>query len=340
MSAASQMFPDAEEGGASSSSSQPQYTGITLFDVPLGAPQKHAEPFLADNDQLSKQGPLGKFVASNRNASVAVILLLVMIGVGTVLMLGGSYFLGSVRLIAAGISYEFGSNELPHSSIRLDSGVVVERIVQPVEPVTTVYHALLLKNQLDERAHDRIELSKEDVTRGYATWQVSKNEERAHNFTFVAARELASRVLQESSTSIDSACICFAQLGLPYNIVYLASGELLFEPSIESDAWRAKVVQVRERGVLHNLLADANNADDSFSMQSDHANPPKLPVPKVGSTLVSADSGTVHYITSDGRMRRRVIDGGTLTFPCVKQCVSLFDVSIRLDGTDREKLHE
>jgi len=330
-----------------------------LVSVPLGAAASAAErvdPFLADNEQLRKQGRFGKFVASNRAAALCCVVGLAMLGIGSLLWLSGAYFLGSVRLVAAGVRYEFGQSELEHSAVRLGDGTLVERVIEPRAPIGDHYHALLMLTAL-RKAGAAGRLTPDAVARGYANWTVSSVEAAQHNFTFDGtaklARSVADDAAQRAAAGIDAACVCYAELGLPYNIVYVRSvDEVLYEPRIEADKWRSPVAQVRDRGRLARLLREARvyAAQLAEGAAPDDGDAPPGAASRVAraaaaahasstDALVSAVHGTVAYVRRSGRQRRRMFDDDDQSYVCIKQCVSHFDAAIVLDGSDRERLH-
>jgi hypothetical protein len=254
------------------------------------------DPLVVDNERLAKQGRVGKFIARHRAASLCFAAAMFVVGCATLLFLSGSYFFGSMRLIAAGVSYRFGEAELPHDSVK---------------PISTEYHALLVYNEL--AGAPRRKLTPADVVRGYAEWRVTLNE-RTHNFTWRAAKQLARTTLGNDT------CLCYLQLGLAYNVVACpvdeSDVELMYEPEIESDSHRVANVTVGIRSKLYKMLYAARVFIDASQTPPRITPPPQVP-------FVSAASGTVRYITEDGSLRRAVL--ADPLYPCIKECAQYFE---------------
>lgn len=167
-----------------------QFSFPTAFVDLTDQLNQRVDPILADNASLDKAGRFGKFVAKNRRKVIWSAVTLLAIGFVTLV---GAGLMGSMRLVAAGYNYGFGQTELSHNVTTLRDGTRVYSVLEPRAPISDQYHAMLLLMQI--RATDYRPLQESDVKRQYHEWRVTLAEQRSHNFTWNAARELAVATL-------------------------------------------------------------------------------------------------------------------------------------------------
>lgn len=273
---------------------------------------------LADGERLEKMGPLGKTINKHRRATLIVAGVLIAVGGATLLFVASTFLLGSLRMVAAGFSYKFGESELPVDSVRLASGLVVERVLEPQAAMTELRHAMLLVDSLLEN-RARPPLTRDDFARGYLQWRASEFEPE-HNFTLAAARKLARSLVDEP------VCVCYATLGIPHNIVYLRdSDEVLFAPRVEAFSARAELVHVMHNAQLFGLLNGVQKYREGLARGSARTLDESAPLaqPAVGAkAFVTPDAGTIEHVSESGYLRRRVF--AESQFPCINQCISIF----------------
>lgn len=273
----------------------------SFFEVPFEElPQvvnHNVNSMFADDDQLAKQGRVGKWVSKNRTVFGWLVVIVAMIGIGTCLYAFFGFF-GWFWGLAAGQSHGLFQNTLKADTVRLDNGQVVERVVEPRGLVSIKSHATLLYYQMK----DATPLTRADVARGYSQWVASQSE-GLHNFTFRGAMELA----QQQSTP----CVCFYELGLPIKAVYVA-GEILFEPSCE-DKYGSPTTTIEgiNRGPFYTLYQDVIQF-----MKTD--NDARLARYK---PLVTTKSGVVDCISSKSGARTRKLYDNSDVYVCIKNCV-------------------
>jgi len=260
-------------------------------------PVNFADQYIADNEQLSKQGVYGKWIAKNRRLFLWLGVSVFALSFAALCFVVFQGVMPSMRLAAAGISYGFGEHRLAFDSVRLASGVV-ERVIEPLAAVTDQGHALLLLQQLEKRESLTLDI----VRRGYHQWLVSAQETDAHNFTWVGAKKLAQTV---------GRCVCYVQLGLPVNAVLLGD-EQIYEPQVEKEYGEATAV---ERDQFYALMRTARR-------YIDQSREPRVITP-ADEPLRLASSAMVQYITSEGRMRRTVFDGEE--YRCIGSCVAVYN---------------
>lgn len=256
---------------------------------------------IADNDALAKQGHVGKWIAKNRltfKRLGIVIFLLALVGLAFIIFMA---VIPSMRMAAAGFSYRFGENKLPFDSVRLESGVLVERVIEPLEPVTDPGHALLLLSQLENT-----KLALADVSRGYRQWLVSVQEDGKHNFTWAGAKRLAKKVQAQSP------CVCYMKLGLPVNVVFWED-EVFYEPLIEREEQLGAPI---DRGRFYELIRSSRARIDAA------ASPPVLR--EEDPPIASAARAMVQYITEGARMRRSLFDSPD-QIACFKNCIAIYN---------------
>ena len=274
---------------------------------------------IVDNDQLSKRGRLGKFVARHRVASICFVVVMFLFGCASLLWASGSYFFNSFAVVAAGVEYRFGHSTLPYKTSTVN-GVVVERLIEPTAPMVNHFHALLVFDEL--RTGEVRKLTRDDVRRGYAEWKVTeRTAEGLHNFTFEAAKALAA------ATRCDSClpCICYLEFGLPYNAVFIrSSGDVLYEPEIVGEAYNgARNVTIADRGPLRRLLNAALEYTKSIAANDSPVEMAQWN--EIPAQIVSVARGIVSYITEQANFRRWMIsDDGKDLLPCIKHCVAFF----------------
>lgn len=290
-----------------------QFSFPTAFVDLTDQLNQRVDPILADNASLDKAGRFGKFVAKNRRKVIWSAVTLLAIGFVTLV---GAGLMGSMRLVAAGYNYGFGQTELSHNVTTLRDGTRVYSVLEPRAPISDQYHAMLLLMQI--RATDYRPLQESDVKRQYHEWRVTLAEQRSHNFTWNAARELAVATLAAAPDS--QRCLCYAQLGLPVNVVMTRpDNDILFEPMIEGDSSYTVNETMIDRGDLYRLVRAAR-----VSMAAAQEPPEMVPA---DVDFVSVTSGTVRFMRADGWLSRTVIGkkpSEVGVYTCIKHCITFF----------------
>jgi hypothetical protein len=261
-------------------------------------PVNFADQYVAENEKLAKQGAFGKWIAKNRRLFLWIGVSLFALSFASLCFVVFQGLMPSMRLAAAGISYGFGEHKLAFGSVRLASGAIVERVIEPVAAVTDQGHAMLLLQQLEKHSPLTLEI----VRRGYHEWLVSAQETHTHNFTWVGAKLLAEKL---------GGCVCYVRLGLPVNALFV-DNEVIYEPHIEKEYGNTTLV---ERDDFYALLRTARRFIDASRQ-------PRVITPDDVS-LSLASSAMVQYITVDGRMRRTVFDGDD--YRCIGSCIAVYN---------------
>lgn len=264
-------------------------------------PVDFADQYVADNEQLKKTGRFGKWVADNRRLFVILSLSMFLLGFISLLFFVVQGFMPSMRMAAAGVAYQFGQERLAYSSVTLPSGLVVERVIQPVAAVTDQGHAMLLIKQMQSRKT----LTLDTVRQGYSQWLLSVQETLPHNFTWTAAKVVASSIKGNDT------CLCYMQLGLPFNAVLL-NEDVLYEPVVEKAQGDTTVI---ERGSFYALMRKARVFIASSSE-------PRVSTPEEVPLRVSS-SAMVQYITESGRFRRSMFEGEE--YRCIRNCIAIYN---------------
>lgn len=266
------------------------------------------DEILADDESLGKIGSLGKLISSNRFAFVVLALTLMLIGAFTLFYTAYAVLAVSIRVVAAGFEYGPGQDVLPIDSVKLDSGIVVARVIEPIMEMQDVLHASLWLHTMAQYKNASYP-TKEDYMSGYLKWKVSEIEPE-HNFTLKAAKELVA------SVSKGEPCYCYAGLGLPYNIVYLVESEdVMYGPAVEGELQSAERVSSSHNKKVFDLLA---RAEEELRREEDDRTPSEAKA----EAHKCASKGRVTYLTEGGLKRRRVLE--EKEFPCVSRCISLF----------------
>lgn len=279
------------------------FVNVPLGDMPK-ALNDNIDGMLANDDQLAKQGRVGKWASKNRPRFVCILVAIAMIGVGTCIYAVFGFF-GWFWGLAAGQTHGLFQSTLQTDTVKLSNGLLVERVVEPRAVISGRNHALLLYEQLKTAEP----LTRNKVMLGYSQWIASQAEGR-HNFTFQGAKTLAQKHTSETNVP----CVCFYELGLPTNAVYF-KGEVFFEPVCE-DKHGSPVVTIEgvKRGSLYTLYQDVvqfMNTDNDARLAR-------------YKPLISTKSGIVDYISEkSGARARKILDEDEKSYTCVKNCLFL-----------------
>jgi hypothetical protein len=262
----------------------------------------------ANDEQIQKTGALGKFVAKNRRLATAFVIFVSAVGALVVCVMCGRIFVSMLIAIAQACGWtdtlsalRYYAGAIEHDTVRLPSGVLVERVIEPTGSISDNFSVFLLLWHIAETENKK--LDRTAVKRGYAEWHVS--DKQMHNFTFAAAKRVAVREVGADH------CLCGLQLGLPYNIVFLReTGEMMFEPFVEHEGSATIELDESQRGRTFALIKQAEQ-------HASRSNKRRDPL-----TLSAAASGIVQFTTETGALKRTTIYEA---FVCVKQCIVLFD---------------
>jgi|SRR6056297_2847835 len=262
-----------------------------------------ADSFVPDNENLERSGRLGKLVARYRNRCLCLLVLAAVVAAFGAVSFFVWLVVQSLRVRASGLELDL-VDKANLSSVALESGVVVWKLVEPVQQMSDVDHAALLLSDARFRAYRP--LDRDEVTAGYLSW-LAAEDRPAVNFTLAHMERLVR--LQTNRT--DTPCVCYAAYGLPYNIVYLSDNDdVAYEPKIVSE-FADRVVRVKTECRLHDLLQEARAGP-----------PPAQHGAAAAHTITTNASGIIEYMRKDGRMSRQKMD--LPLFPCVKHCIGFF----------------
>lgn len=278
-----------------------------------------------DAEQLEKQGWLGKriaksklfqtivrisgdFISRHRSCATIAVFVLLAIGVGCTVLISSKFLLSIALALSQMLGWSdfssavrYYSGEFPHDTVRLPSGIMVERVIEPAGSISDNFSVFLLLWHMAQT--ERKELSQAQIKLGYAEWHVT--DKQMHNFTFSAAKKIAAREVK------DEPCLCLLQMGIPYNIVFLKeTAELMFEPTMEHEGPPTVELDEEHRGPAFQLLKNAESHSPTTTKKKENS-----------LAFSSAAAGIVRFTTEAGLFKRSKLYE---SFVCVKQCTVLF----------------
>lgn len=268
-----------------------------------------ADSFVPDRDTLAKRGALGKLAAKHRSRLICV-----GVFVSSIVFLGFALWflfiiIQSLRVRASGLDIDSVDAAREADGIRVN-GVLVQSVVEPVQQMSDTTHALMLLE--DERFANYTPLAPHELRAGYLPWTAVRDRPRV-NFTL----EHMERLVRQQTDRKESTCVCYAEYGLPYNIVYLsATDEVLYEPQVVQE-FTDRVVRIRSECSLHSLLEETKRRLDKGGDEE----PRRIESGKE-HFMTTNSSGIVQSYKADGKRSRQRLD--LPEFPCVKHCARFF----------------
>lgn len=236
------------------------------------------------------KGPVGKTIHRHRRRIVCV-------GISCL-------FFGAVALVAYLCFWLMMAIAVRASGLDFATHDDTVDIINPRGTMETIDHADLLL--MDERFRSYEPLTAEELQNGALPWTVASDVRRPR-----FELDAMERLVREQTDPRHSTCICYAEYGLPYNIVYAAEDdEIMYEPFI-SQEFADRTVKLRSSCKLDHLIANAMRRGQGEQLTKLREN-----------TVASNSSGIVEYLLRDGRRARRRID--LPLFPCVKHCTAFF----------------
>lgn len=298
------------------------YSGFNEITIDVQQQSSEVETFFGDTiqttentllgnkEKIEKTGKVGKLIIKHKKIFICALLSLAMLGIASILWVGGMYFFSWLRLTAAGVRYKFGDSSLVHFTVKLDSGIVVERVFEPIAPVSDEWHAMLLRYDLQQRLReDSLQVA---LSAGYSEWTVVHGE-KAYNYTFSGVRKFAHTVLKEE----EPVCVCFAQLGIPISAVFVrSSGNVLYDPFVVSENPKSDQGISQFHAEFRSLLWAAAEHERGRKATGT--------MPAYNKTHIA---GMVRYVTETGLLGRLPVsekDGELL--PCIKQCIEVIEI--------------
>lgn len=274
-----------------------------MHEVPLS----QIDGFLVENENMRKQGKLGKLIAEHRRMFVVGATILMILGAFPILWVLYGIISIPFRTVAAGISYFNDPLQ-----VTLPNGLVVHAVHQPQMAVTTVSQASMVMADVRAKRDEREMLTEESVKRGYLQWRVASGQP-LHNFTLEAMKPVLKKDA-ESASGNTCPCLCYVNFGIAENIVYMVqSGEILYEPSVLSTSpsnYTEKIEPCKNKA--RSLVRETVALQSWFPiLRSDQ---PAGRVP---------DSGVVHYVAHSGRLNQRHFRQPLLA--CIVECISYFE---------------
>jgi len=269
-----------------------------------------ADGYFPDSESLSKRGFVGKLAAKHRPRLICVGVFASSIAFLLFVLWFIFLIFQSLRVRASGI--DIASVDGAHASGPVAiNGVPVLGIVEPAGQMSDTTHALMLLE--DERFANYSRLTAEELKLGYLAWTAASDRPRV-NFTLAHAEKL----VREQTDRNETTCVCYAEYGLPYNIVYMpGDDEVLYEPRIVQE-FTERVVRIRSECSLHSLIEETkrrlHNGEDE--------EPRRIESGKE-HFMTTNSSGIVEWLRVDGRRSRKQLD--LPEFPCVKHCVRFFE---------------
>lgn len=305
-----------------SSSSQsiedpPSFVSIPL-EVARGAVDRAGE-FVAEPDALKKTGRFGAIVAKHRREFICISLALIAIGIST---LAVGLLSGAASAIAAGLSH--GTLHEARTTVTRDDGTSILNVVEPVERMSTPFHALILYNHLTDDTVKKAAARTPAVAvvrdQRYAAWPVSHG--GLHNFTFDA---LEARLVVDLKSN-EQTCNCFAEYGVPLNAVVCsiagAEPEIIYGAKVDHETC-SETAKGSQHSPLLQLMKLAGAHMSSMSKAS------MLPVEISASELAAATNvtscphGIVEGVRSNGRKTRVTLQDSALRE--AKACIRVFE---------------
>lgn len=278
-----------------------------------------ANGLVAEDDALNKAGWLGKLVAKHRREFICISLALMAIGVSTLAI---GFLSGAASAIAAGLSHST-LHELKTTVVR-DDGTSVLDVVEPVERMSTPFHALILYNHLHDSAVRKAAARSPAVAvvrdLRYAAWPVSHG--GLHNFTFDALEE---RLVNDAGTT-KSSCRCFAEYGVPLNALVCsldgAAPEIIYAAKVDHETCSDTAVESQHSPLLQLMeLAAAHMS----SMSKASMLPVQVDLAELAAAtnVSSCPRGIVEGLRSSGRKTRLTLRDEALRE--AKACIRVFD---------------
>lgn len=268
-----------------------------------------ADNIFPDKESLAKRGWIGKQAAKHRPrlvcAGVFVASLCFLAAVGWFVLI----IVQSLRVRASGLNLQEIDTARQANGL-IVNGVLVRNVVQPAAQMADTTHALLLMD--DSRFSNYTALSEDELLAGFLPWTAAEDRPRV-NFTLAHMENLVRAQTDRNETT----CVCYAEYGLPYNIVYLSDkDDVLYEPRIVQE-FTDRVVRIRSECSLHSLLEETKRRLSKGGEEE----PRRIESGKE-HFMTTNSSGIVQFMRMDGKRSRVRLD--LPEFPCIKHCIRFF----------------
>jgi len=225
------------------------------------------------------------------------------------------FWLAAGKNTANGIEYRYFARQLDCGTV-LIGNTEVRDIVEPVAEIETLDQAKILLHDLRERDarrnknESKVKMHASRIHVGYSQWTASSYEGK-HNFTFAAATQLMASISSQQSKD----CVCFTEIGVAINGLYLSSlKSLIFEPSVAGETKSYRESQLQTVSSVAMLLAEAAAAENAAGPKGQDR------FEMIGKPLKLKQTGTVNYISTSGVPRR--VSLAETEYRCLCQCLA------------------
>jgi len=283
--------------------------------IPLSL-ESAADSSLPHSEEMRKYGRCGVCLADNRRGIVRLIagLLCVLLAMVALFLFNLSLNMGAVAAnglrgtlpMTAPWTHEDELHAMIIAQAADDvtiGGNLIRNVVEPRGRIEAMQHAMPLFFSLrEEKRRRNCTVTSAEIRAGYLPWKPFSIPLYA-NFTLAHASHLIS--LQTVAGNASRPCACFVEYGLPHNAVVVPSlNATLFCPVIES-------------------RSQATISVDSSSIRLLQLADQIVPNKTLGLITERSKSASVTFFDDKGEKKRKVF--GMPVFPCIDECVDLYD---------------